>query len=125
MIFHDFNENSLELQGEKNIKIWGHLFLAIQLNCMDWAITSRATHIQIKYALETQNRVKKTSELLGSERLYKVARLDLLGSNLITLSVYHVGINKDNAKRLPQLLCLNMKNCYDPCFIDIRDTVAT
>ena len=42
-----------------------------------------------------------------------------------TLSVNHVGINKDIGKRLPQLHCIKMKIYYDPCFIDIRVTMAT
>ena len=42
-----------------------------------------------------------------------------------TLSVNHVGINKDIGKRLPPLHCIKMKICYDPCFIDIRVTMAT
>ena len=40
------------------------------------------------------------------------------------LTVYHVGINKDIGKRLSQLLCIKMKICYDPCFIDISVTMA-
>ena len=53
--------------------------------------------------------------------------LDLIfwGVYAPTLSVNHVSINKDIGKRLPQLLCIKMKNCYDRCFIDIRVTMAT
>ena len=40
--------------------------------------------------------------------LLKVARLDLLGSI------------PPHFERLPQLHCIKMKICYDPCFIDIR-----
>ena len=36
---------------------------------------------------------------------------------LPTLSVYYVGINKDIGRRLPQLHCIKMKFCDDPCFI--------
>ena len=49
----------------------------------------------------------------NSFRLFRVARLDFLGSiHFPTLSVYHVGINKDNSKRLPQLHCIKMKVRY-------------
>ena len=51
--------------------------------------------------------------------------MDFLVSIPPTLSGYHVGNNEDNAKRLPQLLCIKMKICYDTCFIDIRVTMAT
>ena len=57
--------------------------------------------------------------------LIKVARLDFLGVYLPFLSVYRVSINKDNAKRLTRLHCMKMKICYEPCFIDIRFTMAT
>ena len=40
-----------------------------------------------------------------------------------TLSVYHVGNNKDIGT-IPQLHYIKMEICYDPCFIDISVTVA-
>ena len=38
--------------------------------------------------------------------------------------IFYVGINKYIGKKLSQLFYMKMKICFDPCFIDIRVTMA-
>ena len=51
-IFHDFNKNSASFQWEKNWHKSMFSFMAILLNCMDWAIMGRILCVQIKATLE-------------------------------------------------------------------------
>ena len=51
-LFHDFNKNSASFHCEKNLHKSMFIFLAILLNCTDWAITGRIERVQIKSTLE-------------------------------------------------------------------------
>ena len=50
---------------------------------------------------------------------FKVARLDVLGGYLPSLSINYVAISNDMGKRLPQLYYIKMKISYDLGFIAI------
>ena len=50
---------------------------------------------------------------------FKVARLEVLGGYLPSLSINYVAISNDMGKRLPQLYYIKMKISYDLGFIAI------
>ena len=53
-LFHDFNKDSPSFRWEKNWhkSIFG--FLAILLNCTDWAITGQTARVQFNFTLESK-----------------------------------------------------------------------
>ena len=61
-LFHDFNKDSASVRWEKNWHKSMFSFLAVLLNCMDWAITCRVARFQFNSTLE---RKVKTRALKG------------------------------------------------------------
>ena len=61
-LFHDFNKDSASFRWEKNWHKSMFSFLAILLNCTDWAITGRIARIQFNSTLECK---VKTRALKG------------------------------------------------------------
>ena len=61
-LFHDFNKDSASFRWEKNSHKSVFSFLAILLNCTDWAITGRKARAQFNSTLE---RNVKTRALKG------------------------------------------------------------
>ena len=61
-LFHDFNKDSASFRWEKNWHKSMFSFLAILLNCTDWAITCRIARVQFNSTLE---RKVKTRALKG------------------------------------------------------------
>ena len=61
-LFHDFNKDSASFQWEKNWHQSMFSFLAILLNCTDWAITCRIARVQFNSTLESK---VKTRALQG------------------------------------------------------------
>ena len=61
-LFHDFNKDSASFRWEKNWHKSMFSFLAILLNCTDWAITGRIARVQFNSTLE---RKVKTRALKG------------------------------------------------------------
>ena len=61
-LFHDFNKDSASFRREKNWLKSMSSFLAILLNCTDWAITGRKARVQFNSTLE---RKEKTRALKG------------------------------------------------------------
>ena len=61
-LFHDFNKDSASFRWEKNWHKSMFSFLAILLNCTDWAITGRKARVQFNSTLE---RKVKTRTLKG------------------------------------------------------------
>ena len=61
-LFHDFNKDSASFRWEKNWHKSMFSFLAILLNCTDWAITGRIARVQFNSTLE---RKVKTGALKG------------------------------------------------------------
>ena len=51
-LFHDFNKDSASFRWEKNWHKPMFSFLAILLNCTDWAITGRIARVQFNSTLE-------------------------------------------------------------------------
>ena len=51
-LFHDFNKDSASFRREKNWHKSMFSFLAILLNCTDWAITCRIVRVQFNSTLE-------------------------------------------------------------------------
>ena len=51
-LFHDFNKDSASFRWEKNWHKSMFSFLAILLNCTDWAITGWRARVQFKSPLE-------------------------------------------------------------------------
>ena len=51
-LFHDFNKDSASFRWEKNWHKSMFSFLAILLNCTDWAITGRIARVQFNSTLE-------------------------------------------------------------------------
>ena len=51
-LFHDFNKDSASFRFEKNWHKSMFSFLAILLNCTDWATTAYIARVQIKSTLE-------------------------------------------------------------------------
>ena len=72
---------------------------------------------------------KKEIDYFDGEKIegsyLKVARLDLWGGYLPSLSINYVGMSKDMEKRLPQLYYIKMKISYDLGFIAIGVAMAT
>ena len=61
-LFHDFNKDSASFRWEKNWHKSMFSFLAISLNCTDWAITGRRARVQFNSTLESK---VKTRALKG------------------------------------------------------------
>ena len=61
-LFHDFNKDSAFFRWEKNWHKYMFSFLAILLNCTDWAITGRIARVQL---ISTLERKVKTRALKG------------------------------------------------------------
>ena len=61
-LFHDFNKDSASFRWEKNWHNSMFSFLAILLNCTDWAIAGRKARVQFNSTLE---RKVKTRTLKG------------------------------------------------------------
>ena len=51
-LFHDFNKDSASFRWEKNWPKSMFSFLAVLLNCTDWAITGRIARVQFNSTLE-------------------------------------------------------------------------
>ena len=66
-LFGDFNKDSASFPWEKNWHKSMFSFLAILLNCTDWAITGRIARVQFNSTLE---RKVKTRELKGIKTIH-------------------------------------------------------
>jgi len=53
-LFHDFNKDSASFRWEKNWHNFMFHFLAVLLNCTDWAITGRRACVQFNSTLERE-----------------------------------------------------------------------
>ena len=67
-LFHDFNKDSASFRWEKNWHKSMFSFLAILLNCTDWAMTCRIARVQFNSTLE---RKVKTRALKGIFLVHK------------------------------------------------------
>ena len=84
-LFHDFNKDSASFRWEKNGHKSMFSFLAILLNCTDWAITGRKARVQFNSTLD---REVKTRALKGIFRVRKWIN-NTLKSNSIRYHVHH------------------------------------
>ena len=84
-LFHDFNKNSASFQWEKNWHKSMFSFLAILLNCTDWAITCRIARVQFNSTLE---RKVKTRALKGIFLVRKWIN-NTLKSNSVRYHMHH------------------------------------
>ena len=92
-LFHDFNKDSASFRWEKNWHKFMFSFLAVLLNCTDWAITGRITRVQFNSTLE---RKVKTRALKG---IFLVRKW--INSTLKSNSVwYHMHHRKNSPFRL-------------------------
>ena len=84
-LFHDFNKDSASFRWEKNWQKSMFSFLAILLNCTDWAITGRIARVQFNYILE---RRVKTRALKGIFLVCKWIN-NTLKSNSVRCHMHH------------------------------------
>ena len=84
-LFHDFNKASASFRWEKNWHKSMFSFLAILLNCMDWAITGRIARVQFNSTLE---RKVKTRALKGIFLVRKWIN-NILKSNSVRYHKHH------------------------------------
>ena len=84
-LFHDFNKNSAYFRWEKNWHKSMFSFLAILLNCTDWAITGRKARVQFNSTLE---RKVKTRALKGIFLVRKWIN-NTLKSNSVWCHMHH------------------------------------
>ena len=84
-LFHDFNKDSASFQWEKNWHKSMFSFLAILLNCTDWAITCRIARVQFNSTLE---RKVKTRALKGIFLVRKWIN-NTLKSNSVRYLMHH------------------------------------
>ena len=84
-LFHDFNKDSASFRREKNWHKSMFSFLAILLNCMDWAITGRIARVQFNSTLE---RKVKTRALKGIFLVRKLIN-NTLKSNSVRYHMHH------------------------------------
>ena len=84
-LFHDFNKDSASLRWEKNWLKSMFSFLAILLNCTDWAITCRIASVQFNSTLEGK---VKTRALKGIFMVRKWIN-NTLKSNSVRYHMHH------------------------------------
>ena len=84
-LFHDFNKDSASFRWEKNWHKSMFSFLAILLNCTDWAITGRKARVQFNSTLE---RKVKTRALKGIFLVRKWIN-NTLKSNSVWCHMHH------------------------------------
>ena len=84
-LFHDFNKDSASFRWEKNWHKSMFSFLAILLNCTDWAITGRIARVQFNSTLE---RKVKTRALKGIFLVRKWIN-NTLKSNSVRYHMHH------------------------------------
>ena len=84
-LFHDFNKDSASFRWEKNWHKSLFSFLAILLNCTDWAIMGRKPRVQFNSTLE---RKVKTRVLKGIFLVRKWIN-NKLKSNSVRYHLYH------------------------------------
>ena len=84
-LFHDFNKESASFWWEKNWHKSMFSFLAILLNCTDWAITGRIARVQFNSTLE---RKEKTRALQGIFLVRKWIN-NTLKSNSVRYHMHH------------------------------------
>ena len=84
-LLHDFNKNSASFQWEKKWQKSMFSFLAILLNCTDWAITCRIARVQFNSTLE---RKVKTRALKGIFLVRKWIN-NTLKSNSVRYHMHH------------------------------------
>ena len=84
-LFHDFNKDSTFFRWEKNWHKPMFSFLAILLNCTDWAITGRKARVQFYSTLE---RKVKTRPLKGIFLVRKWVN-NTLQSNSVWCHMHH------------------------------------
>ena len=84
-LFHDFNKDSASFRWEKNWHKSMFSFLAILLNCTDWAITCRIARVQFNSTLE---RKVKTRALKGIFLVRKWIN-NTLKSNSVRYHMHH------------------------------------
>ena len=84
-LFHDFNKNGASFRWEKNWHKSMFSFLAILLNCTDWATTGRIARVQFNSTLE---RKVKTRALKGIFMLPKWIN-NTLESNSVPYHMHH------------------------------------
>ena len=85
LLFHDFNKDSASFRWEKNWHKSMFSFLAILLNCTDWAITGRKARVQFNSTLE---RKVKTRALKGIFLVRKWIN-NTLKSNSVWCHMHH------------------------------------
>ena len=84
-LFHDFNKDSVSFRWEKNWHKSMFGFLAILLNCTDWAITGQIARVQFNSILE---RKVKTRALKGIFLVRKWIN-NTLKSNFVRYHMHH------------------------------------
>ena len=84
-LFHDFNKDSASFRWEKHWHKSMFSFLAILLNCTDWAITCRIARVQFNSTLE---RKVKTRALKGIFMVRKWIN-NILKSNSVRYLMHH------------------------------------
>ena len=84
-LFHYFNKDSAPFEWEKNWPKCMFSFLAILLNCTDWAITSPIARVQLNSTLE---RKVKTRALKGIF-LVRKWKNNTLKSNSVRYRMHH------------------------------------
>ena len=62
-LFHDFNKDSASFRWEKNWHKSMFSFLAILLNCTDWAITCRIARVQFNSTLERKVKTRALKDI--------------------------------------------------------------
>ena len=84
-LFHDFNKDSASFRWQKNWHKSMFSFLAVLLNCTDWAITCRIARVQFNSTLE---RKVKTRALKGIFLVCKWIN-NTLKSNSVRYHMHH------------------------------------
>ena len=84
-LFHDFNKDSASFRWEKNWHKSMFSFLAILLNCTDWAITGRIERVKFSSTLE---RKVKTGALKGIFLVCKWIK-NTIKSNSVRYHMHH------------------------------------
>ena len=84
-LFHDFNKDNASFRWDKNLPKSMFSFLAISLNCTDWAITGRIARVQFN---STSERKAKTRALKGFFVVRKSIN-NTLKSNSVRYRLHH------------------------------------
>ena len=84
-LFHDFNKDSASFRSKKNWRKSMFSFLAVLLNCTDWAITCWIARVQLNSTLE---RKVKTRALTGIFMVHKGIN-NTLKSNSVRYHMHH------------------------------------